>query len=152
MPKLPWLVVEIAAFIALLCIPAMIFTNYANLPPEVQTQIGFGAPSHRLNDKSMLVFFLVAASSVYALLSAAPFNSDLIGPPGKPKTRRIESAIAMIRMVKLEIMAFLAYLVWTMIEIPKGNAVSLGHTPIIFVTVLLGTFAVGLFTTTRNAH
>jgi hypothetical protein len=84
---------------------------------------GLGGAPNGLSDKSMRTLLLIAATSPYVLLSAAPLNSDLIGPPG----------ITTVRIAKFEITAFLAHLIWRMIKIPKGKVV-------------------GLFTTTRNAQ
>ena len=152
MPKGPWIAVEIAALLALLCIPAVIVSNYSGLPAQIPTHFGLNGLPDRTGDKSILILLLITGSFVFALLSATPFYPDLINVPGERTPARIQTVISMTRIVKLEVTAFMAYLVWTMIEVAKGHATSLGVIPLVFLGTLLCTIAIGLFTTSRNAQ
>ena len=152
MPKGPWIIVEIAAALALLCIPAVIFVSYSSLPAKIPTHFGLNGVPDRFGEKSTLVVLLIVGTSTFALMSAIPFNPELINVPGERTPRKIQTAIAMIRVIKLEVTVFMAYLVWTMIEVAKGHATSLGVIPLVFLGTLLCTIAIGLFTTSRNAQ
>lgn len=152
MPKGLSLGIETAALMAFLCIPAVIFTNYSSLPATIPTHFGLSGAPDRAGDKSTLILLLMTSGFVFTVLTITPFYPERINVLGERTPAKVQAAITMIRVVKLEVSTFFAYLVWTMIAIAKAQAGSLGSAPLLFIAVLLATIAIGLFTTTRNAQ
>ena len=88
-----------------------------------------------------------------ALYAAARFVNCVSPPYGGIVTpRRIEMAVKMLRILKLETMVFMAGLTWMMIETARGNANGIGAVlPLGFLVCLFGTLGAGFVLMGRDA-
>lgn len=152
MPKGPWLILEIVAFCIFVFIPAVILANYSGLPAKVPTHFNLAGTPDAFGDKSTLILLLILSVSIYALLTAVPFNPSLINVPGPRTPENIASAISLTRFVKVEVVTFKAFLVWRIIETAYGRANGLGPAPLLFVASILVTAGVGLYKSSRHAQ
>ncbi len=151
MPKGFWWLIEIGAFVGLLCMAAVILPVYSSLPSTIPTHFGLSGKPDGLGGKSTLLFLLTIASLLFALTSAMPFFPGLINVPGPRTPAAINAAIAITRVVKLELMVFFACMSWAIIETALGHADGIGAIPLCFVAALLTTVAIGIFASSRNA-
>lgn len=153
MPKGYWWVIEAMSFGALLCIPAFVLSSYAELPATIPTHFGLSGTPDGYGDKSTMLFIVIVSGFVFTLMSTAPFHPHLINIPGPRTPEKIQTAIGMLRILKLEVMAFFAYLSWAMIRTALGAANGLGGVvPLVFVSALLLTIGIGLLLAIRNEN
>ena len=130
MPKGFWWIVEIAALGAFLVIPALTLICY-----------------------DALLVLAGVDPVVFAALSGTPFFPNLINMPGQRTPERIQIGIAMTRILKLEMMLFMAYVTRMIIQTAHGHANGLGvAVPLRFNFALLSTIGAGYSTSTRNAY
>jgi uncharacterized membrane protein len=126
MPKTLSRIVDTLALLAFAATLAMVYNEYAELPAHIPTHFGFTGKPDRYSDKSALILLAAIGGFTLALLSAIPFFPKWINVPGPRTPGNIARSIALIRVIKLEIMAFFAYLIWGIIQIAKGAADTLG--------------------------
>ena len=130
MPKGFWWIVEIAALGAFLVIPALTLICY-----------------------DALLVLAGVDPVVFAALSGTPFFPNLINMAGQRTPERIQIGIAMTRILKLEMMLFMAYVTRMIIRTAHGHANGLGvAVPLRFNFALLSTIGAGYSTSTRNAY
>lgn len=152
MPRRLWWLIEIPAFVAFLWIPTLVGIRYGELPATIATHFRWDGSPNGYGEKGALLTIMAVGLFVYAVLSAVPFLPQNFQVPGERTTRKVEIAIGMIRVVKLEVTVFMAYLIWAMIEIGLGDATGIsGLLHQLFLFGVLGTVGTGLFLTTRNA-
>lgn len=153
MPKGFWWIVEIGALCAFLTIPAVTLAYYDELPATIPTHFGISGAPDGFGGKSTLLVLLVIDAVIFAILSATPFYPHLINMPGPRTPASAQAGIAMTRVLKLEVMTFMAYVTWGIIQTAFGQAGGLGAVvPLLFVFALLSTIGVGFLVSTRNAN
>lgn len=153
MPKGIWWIVEIAALGAFLVIPALTLICYDALPATIPIHFGPSGAPDGFGSKATLIFLAGIDTVVFAILSTAPFFPNSINMPGQRTAESIQTGIAMTRIVKLEVMIFMAYVTRMIIQTAHGNANGLGGVvPLLFVFALLSTIGASFYSTTRNAN
>lgn len=153
MPKGLWWIVEIVALCAFLAIPALTLYCYDALPATIPIHFGPSGAPDGFGDKSTLFFLLGTDLFVFAVLSAAPIYPNLINMPGPRTPAAIQTGIAIVRVVKLEVMLFMGYVTRSIIQTAHGYANGLGAiVPLLFVFALLSTIGAGFYLSTRNVN
>jgi hypothetical protein len=150
MPKGIWLWMEIVAFCAFLAIWGIVLANYASLPETIPVHFGLSGKPDGFGGKQMLLVLLGVQTLLYGLMLSVPFFPDLINVPGPRTPGNIRAAIGMVRVMKVELMVFFAFLSNSMVETARGVAGGLGLLPIGFVALILTTTAIGIYACTRN--
>lgn len=152
MPRGLWWLVEIPALAAFLAVPALLLTYYDGLPARIAVHFGLYGQPDGWGDKAMLWVVAGACTFMFVLLSATPFYPQLINLPMERTPRRLEMAVKMVRIVKLEATVFMAGLTWMMIETARGNANGIGALlPIGFMICLFATLGAGFVMMGRDA-
>lgn len=152
MPRGLWWLVEIPALAAFLTVPALLLAYYESLPARIAVHFGVYGQPDGWGDKSMLWVLAGACTFLFVMLSATPFYPHLINLPMERTPRRVEMAVKMVRILKLEATLFMAGLTWMMIETARGNTNGIGAIlPLGFVICLLGTIGAGFVLMGRDA-
>jgi len=152
MPRGLWWLVEIPALAAFLAVPAMLLVHFESLPARIAVHFGLYGQPDGWGDKSMMWVVAGACTFMFLLLSATPFYPELINLPMERTPRRVEMAVKMVRILKLEATVFMAGLTWMMIETARGNANGVGAVlPLGFVICLVGTMGAGFILMSRDA-
>lgn len=153
MPKGFWWIVEIAALCAFLAIPALTLICYDALPATIPIHFGPSGAPDGFGSKSTLIVLAGIDTVVFAILSTTPFFPNSINMPGPRTPESIQTGIAMTRILKLEVMLFMAYVTRMIIQTAHGSANGLGVVvPLLFVFALLSTIGAGFYTSSRNAN
>ena len=152
MPRGQWWLVEIPSLAAFLAVPVMLLAHYQSLPARIAVHFGLSGRADGWGDKGMLWVVARASALTFVLMSMTPFHPELINLPMARTPRRIETAVKMLRILKLETMVFMAGLTWMMIETVRGNASGIGAVlPLGFLVCLFGTLGAGFVLMGRDA-
>lgn len=149
MPKNLSRFVDLLAVLVFAATLALLFAEYATLPARVPAHFSFTGQPDRFSGKSSLLLLAFVNAATLALLTAVPFFPRWINVPGPRTPGNIARAIALVRIIKLEIAAFFAYLIRGIIQIANGAAETLGLGVIVFVGLLIATIAIGLMKTSE---
>lgn len=152
MPKGLWWIVEIFAFCACLAAWAIVAAGYASLPAVIPTHFTLSGKPNGFGERSSLWLLLAVHTGVYVLLTSMPFFPHLINVPGERTERTIGASIAMVRVLKLEVMLLMAFLCSSIIRTAQGQQQGTGAWPLVFVGLILSTVAIGLYSTTRHEN
>ncbi len=145
MPKGLWWIVDIASFCCWIAVLALIFGRYDGLPERIPTHFGLTGAPDGWGSRGSVFLLAVVASILQIMLTAAPFFPNSINVLGERTPAKINAAIAMLRIVKLETMTMMVFLVDGM-----TRAFHVGMVPLVFLVLILGTVGAGLFYSSRN--
>jgi uncharacterized membrane protein len=150
MPRGIWLVLEIAGFCGLVAIWAIALASYGSLPERIPTHFGLSGEPDGYGGKGFLLVLVGVQTLLYGLLSVVPCFPDRIQVLGERTPGKIRAAIGMVRVLKVEMMVFFAFLTSSTVEAARGLSSGLGLGPLLFVGLILITTAVGLYACSRN--
>ena len=143
---------EIVSFCGLVAIFGIVLLTYGSLPERIPTHFGLTGVPDGYGGKAMLLVLAGVQTLLYGLLTCVPFYPELINVPGPRTPGNIRAAIGMVRVLKVEMMVFFAFLTCSMVETARGLSSGLGMVPIGFVALTLITIAIGLYACTRNEN
>lgn len=146
MPKGLWWIVDIASFCCWIAVLVIVFSRYDALPERIPTHFGLTGAPDAWGTRGNVFLLPVVASILQIMLTAAPFFPNSINVMGERTPAKINAAIAMLRIVKLETMVMMVFLVDGM-----TRAFHVGTVPIVFLALILATVGAGLFYASRNS-
>jgi len=140
------IIFEILSIVIILATASLLFINYAELPAKIPKHFNIGGVPDSWGAKSSLVSLFAVIIVFYVLLTIFgcfphTFKHYLAIKENDTKYY-YHNARMLIGALKTEIIALFYYILWTSIQVAKGNSQGLGIAyTLVFLIVIFGTLS-----------